>query len=43
MANTDWWNIEWYTKSDTEDLDPLRTMFALSGYFHSTRNWLYSN
>ena len=23
MANTNWWNIEWYTKSDTEDLDSL--------------------
>ena len=21
MASSDWWNIEWYTKSGTEDLD----------------------
>jgi len=20
MASSDWWNIEWFTKSDTEDL-----------------------
>ena len=21
MVSSDWWNIEWYTKSGTEDLD----------------------
>ena len=26
MTSSDWWNIEWYTKSGTEDLDLLSTL-----------------
>ena len=42
MTSSDWWNIEWYIKSDTKDLDLLRTPI-LAQFYVTTHHMVSCN